>query len=214
MKTFRYLLLLAVIALVNSQSGRKFSLEDFLVVEAIKGIFKTHFAVKQSKVDLIFDGPKSELLAGKVLRQKPLEVSVRLLKLDILSKSPFTFPTIFLFDSGEDFDKYEKTLSQNSLVNNQASVTPNLLFYVAAKGNRLEFKDRLVSIGNSNFIKIVNDSTIDLVAGYFVGSEQCGSTQYKRINRFSARNMKWENEIFFPNKYETLNECDIREKSI
>jgi hypothetical protein len=66
-----------------------------------------------------------------------------------------------------------------------------------------------VAAENTNFLKIVNDTTIDLVTSFRYSPGKCCMIQYKTINRFSANDMKWQNETFFPEKYEQLHGCPV-----
>jgi hypothetical protein len=215
MKTLTLFLLLAAFVVVISQSDKTFHAkeQDFLVVNSINGIFKDHFALKESIVDLVYCGPKSESLAGKLLREKPLEVSVRVIRLDAIQKAPITYPTIFLFDSEEDFEKYKDKLNRNVTIT-ELKILPNLLYFVQDKDKRKldgNFKELYMSsIENGNFIKIINDTTVDLVTSFFFEPGKCRQAQYKTINRFSISNMKWDNETFFPEKYDNYNGCELK----
>lgn len=100
MKTLKLSLLLLVFLFVNCQSEKN---SDFVVLEAIKGILKEHFARHEPKDEFYFYGPDGKWLAGKVLLAKPAEISVRVILLDPHATYQIKFPSIVLFDSGEHF---------------------------------------------------------------------------------------------------------------
>jgi hypothetical protein len=50
---------------------------------------------------------------------------------------------------------------------------------------------------------------VDLVTSFMFEPGKCREPQYKTINRFSRSSMKWDNETFFPEKYENYNGCEL-----
>ena len=108
MKTIKVWLVLVFCVLVNSQIDRRFGLEvknnaNIAVLEAIKGILTNHFALVEPHVDLFYCGPESEVLAGKLLREKTAEVTIRAVRLEAVEKVVLSAPAIFLFDSSETY---------------------------------------------------------------------------------------------------------------
>jgi hypothetical protein len=217
MKMVKVFLFVIFLALVNSQSLAKFGLEtleesELTAVEAIKGSLKQHFAVYQWSIDLIYCGSKSEALAEKVLHEKPLEVKIRVINLDAVKIASITGPAIILFDS---VDKYEESKNKLSWIVNKElwlKAFPNILFFVPKRGN-LDFIEQLASkpihIEGASYLRVVNDTTVDFVTSFMFEPGKCREPQYKTINRFSRSSMKWDNETFFPEKYENYNGCEL-----
>jgi hypothetical protein len=71
-----------------------------------------------------------------------------------------------------------------------------------------------VTLKNENFIKVVDDKTVDLVTSFIYTPEICSINNFKTINRFSTDTMKWQNETFFPEKYGNLHGCPLRVESM
>jgi hypothetical protein len=204
MKVQKFSLILAVFVLVNSQSNEKV---DLTVLKAITGVMTSYFAPHEPKVDVIFSGPKSEDLAEKILQEKPMEVSVRVIKLDDIQRIE-PAPSIVLFDSGEH---YQRSVFQTSPTNMEGD-WPTRLIYVpkTGKADILEiWSEAKFGFENENFISIVNTTTVDLVTGFRFSPGECNSIQYRAINQFSTNNMKWQNENFFPEKYENFHGCPL-----
>jgi hypothetical protein len=201
-------LLLALFVMVNSQSGGK---TEFVVLQAIKAVLRDHFTRHEQKVDLYFYGPSSEDLAEKLLREKPLEVSLRLFRLDEPRSNAFQidFPSILLFDSAEHYGKMWGKIKWHS----DNGEFHNHLVY-APKTGKLEIISRLselaIAFENQNFITVVNETAIDLVTSFSFSPNHCNTPRYKTINQFSTNTMKWQNETFFPDKYQNFYGCRLR----
>jgi hypothetical protein len=191
---------------VNSQSDKR---KDLTALAAIKGVLKDHFAPYYPKIDLFFYGPESEAMVEKLLIGKPSEVSVRVIRLDPVLKTQLDFPSIFLFDSGEHFLEVDATIGWVS----KNGVRHNHLIYAPKRGavDIIEFLiQNNFSEENENIIKVVNDTTVDLVTSFFFLIEKCRLPHYKTINRFSTDTMRWENQTFFPEKYRNFHSCPLR----
>jgi hypothetical protein len=217
MKTLEVFLFVVFLVLVNSQSLVKFGLETFaeaelVAVEAIKEFLKQYFAVYDWSIDLIYCGSKSEALAEKLLLEKPLDVKMRVIKLDAVDRAQLAVSTIILFDSVEKYESSKKKLSWVVDEKENLNAFPNILFFVPKRRN-LEFVEWLSSrskhIEGANFLRVVNDKTVDLVTSFMFEPGKCREPQYKTINRFSRSNMKWDNETFFPEKYDNYNGCEL-----
>jgi hypothetical protein len=81
MKTLTLTLLVVGFMLVNSQSDQK---TELAVFGAIKGVLEDHFEPYEPKVDVYFCGPDSEVLGNKLLREKPTELAVQVIRLDVV----------------------------------------------------------------------------------------------------------------------------------
>jgi hypothetical protein len=207
MKTVKFFLLVAIIAVVDSQSNENM---DLVVLKAIKGILQDFFEPRDPKVDLYFSGQKSEKLAEKVLLEKPSEVSIRVIRLDaVVNKTQIDFPSILLFDSDELYVNMLNNIAWTS----KNGVWHNCLIYVP-KTEEYEVTEALeeykIMSDHQNFINLINDSTVDLITSYKFLPGKCSSVQYKTINRFTTDTMKWQNTTFFPEQYENFNNCTLR----
>jgi hypothetical protein len=63
MKTLKFSFFFAVFELVNSQIDGK---REFAALAAIKGVLQDHFVLNEPKVDLLYFGPESEVMVGKL----------------------------------------------------------------------------------------------------------------------------------------------------
>jgi hypothetical protein len=206
MKTLNLSFLVAVFVLVSSERNDR---TDLVVFGAIKGVLEDHFAPHEPKVDLYFSGPDSEDLANKLLREKPAEVSVQVIRLDGFKQVQLNSPSILLFDSGEHHLKVYYNITWTS----KSGLWHNHLVYAPKTGALdvlAEFSRLNMSYENQNFIEIVNDTTVDLVTAFSFSPEKCNSPHYKTINRFSTNTMKWQNQTFFPEKYQNLHNCVLQ----
>jgi hypothetical protein len=206
MKTLKLVLLVTVFVLVNSQIDDK---TDFAVFKAIIEILKNHFAGHEPKVDFYFSGPRSETLVNKLLWAKPLGISARVIQLDSFEKSELEFPSILLFDSDE---RYEQMFSKINWMNRNGVLYNNLV-YAPKIGKRdpvATYDDKLFGVFSSYYINIVDDKTINLATSFKYLHEDCHERHFTTINRFSTDTMTWENESFFPEKYQNFNNCPIR----
>jgi hypothetical protein len=180
---------------------------EFAALQAIKGVLKQHFVLHEPKVDFFFSGPKSEDLADELLRDMTIDISIRVIRLDKVEEPQINFPSIFLFDSDDYF--YDMTYkiewaSKTGVFHNHLIYAPrrrqiDIIAYLSQMNFAFE---------NQNFIKIVNDTTVDLVTSFRFTPGNCNSTNYKAINRFSTKTMKWEDETFFPDK--NFHGCPLR----
>jgi hypothetical protein len=217
MKTLKVLLFVVFPVLVHSQSLAKFGLEtlnesELTVVEAIKESLKQHFVVYEWSIDLIYCGSKSGTLTEKLLREKSLEVKIRVINLDAAEKVLITGPAIFLFDS---LTKYVESMNKLSWIVEkefQLKSFPNILYFVPKHGIHeiVEwFASNSHHIHGASFLRIVNDTTVDLITSFLFEPGQCKEPQYKTINRFSRSSLQWDNKTFFPEKYENFNGCEL-----
>jgi hypothetical protein len=86
MKLLKFsLLFLGVLVLVLLKSQRV-DKKEVAVVEAIKGVLSGHFAPNEPKVDLFVYGQSSKDLAHELLREKPSEVSFRVVRRHFTNK--------------------------------------------------------------------------------------------------------------------------------
>jgi hypothetical protein len=218
MKTFKALVLVIAFVLVNSEKVEKFGLQvsentELVVAEAIKGMLTGHFTVKEPHIDLVYSGRRSQALAEKLLLGKPIGVRVRLFKIADVDKFYFDSPTIALLDSGEDFENIKHKLAYKKHRLSSFVKYPNVLIFVPKRGEIdkvAEFTHKLTPLVKTNFIQIVNDTTVDLVTNFNFESGKCGKAHYKTINRFSTSNWKWENETFFPEKFDDYHGCKLK----
>jgi hypothetical protein len=194
--------------LVNSHVEGNHLKEDFTVLQSIKGALKDYYALKEPNVHLINCGNKSEILAEKLLREKPPNVTLHVTRLKAVANITVKFPAIILYDSGELFKQFETRIVPHTNV----QIFPNLLVFVPKRGKvdiLAELTARSIAVENTNFINIVNDSTVDLVTSFMFEPGKCKQAQYKTINRFSLINMNWDSDTFFPEKYDNFNGCEL-----
>jgi hypothetical protein len=205
MKTFKLFLFLESFVLLRFLSAENTE----LVVEAIKGVLTHHYAPFEPKIDLLFNGPKSEILAEKLLQQKPYDISVRVFRLDTVRAVQTDFPSILLFDSVEYFLGVVikiKFWNERGIWFNHLIFSPNY-----GKIDIIEYLNSSnTAVENLNFIKIVNDSTVDLVSSSRFSPGMCNKIHYNAINQFSANTLKWHNKTFFPDKYENFHGCQLK----
>lgn len=97
--------------------------------------------------------------------------------------------------------------------NSHTKKFPKTIVYIIDEQN-LNMIEMLSSLNdavdNQNFIKAVNESTVDLVTSYRFSPGRCMSAIYKTINQFSSNTVKWENDTFFPEKYDNFYGCPLR----
>jgi hypothetical protein len=215
MKTLGVFLCVAIFVLVESHksSDFRYAKEDFAVFHAIKGVLQNYHSLKEPNVHLISGGNSSRDLAEKILLELPVGVTMHVTNIDAVQNVPNNEPAIVLFDSGELYMKHIDKFKP--AIRLQVPVYPNRIFFVPKRGEI----DLLAAIqaqsnytDNDNFIKIVNDSTVDLITSFNFEAGKCGQPQYKVINRFSTNSMKWDNETFFPEKFENFNGCFLNVK--
>jgi hypothetical protein len=195
MRTLKFGLFVAIVALVNSQCDEKV---EFAVVEAIKGVLEEFFAPYEPKADLYYNGRKSEALAEKLLLEKPFEVSFRVIRLDNTGKARLDFPSILLFDSIERYAMISSKIGQT----NKNRAWPNHLVYLSQDENvdleelLSENTDYEAAFKNGVYINVVNCTTIDLVTALKLQTKSVFD-HFKAINRFTTDTMKWQNKTFF-----------------
>jgi hypothetical protein len=205
MNTLKYLLVL-ILKLVKTQSEENI---EFAVLKAIKGALNDHFVVYEPKIDLYYYGPNSEVLAEKILQEKPLEVSVRVFPLGTMVRCQLDAPSILLFDSAEHyFNKFE-----NITWKSKDRVWYNHLVY-APKKDKLDviehFAAENLDVENQNYLKIVNETTVDIVTSCKFAPGKCNIVQFKTINQFSTDTMMWQNKTFFPERYQNFYNCSLK----
>jgi hypothetical protein len=210
MKTLGVFLCVVIFVLVESHksSDIRYAKEDFVVFHAMKGVLQNYHSLKEPNVHLIYGGNKSQDLAEKILLELPVGVTMHVTNIDAVEKVSNNKTAIILFDSGEVYSKYMNRFEDDSQV--QVPVYPNRVVFVPKRGKidllaNIQAHSRYTD--NTNFIKIVNESTVDLIASFNFEAGKCWQPQYKVINRFSINSMKWDNDTFFPEKFENLNGC-------
>lgn len=208
MKTLKLFAFLCLIAFVRSKDDWDM---DKVALPAIVAILKDYFVSKTPKVDLCFLGPKSEILAEKVLKGAPSGLSIRVLSYIKIPKNDMRhidFPSIFLFDSGEHFHEASKKIYWESAL----GLAPNHIIYAPKRNYRdLIFENELANNGieNQNFIRVLNRTTADLVTGFQFSPGRC-TFKYESINQFSVTSMKWAKDIYFPEKYQNFHGCELK----
>jgi hypothetical protein len=208
MRTLKLWVLLAASVIVNSQNNKN---ADFVVLEAIKGVLKSYFVPLQANMKLIFSGPKSEVLANKLLLEIPIGITFRVIKLEAVSafkKLQIDDPSIFLYDSNEHFGQGMHKIQWWSYT----GIHNHLIYAPAENQNEViaNTSTKNLVAENQNYIIVVNDTTVDLVTSFRFMPGKCNFAQYNTINRFSTDTMKWENETFFPEKYQEFHGCPLR----
>jgi hypothetical protein len=161
MRGIKFCLSLAVFFKLNSCRDEK----DFVVIEAIKGVVIDHFSPNEPKFNLFWNGLDSEILANKLLREMPFEVSVRVIRLDPATRSQIEYSSILLFDSAEH---YMNMYSSIVWMNINAVRHNNLVFAPKRFGRDLIATNKELNSGveNESLINIVNNTTVDLVTGF------------------------------------------------
>lgn len=202
MKIWNFIAFLALLASVNSLSFER------VAFEAFKALISEYFASELLKLNFIFQGQKSQDLAEKLIREAS-NITLELHKFGNSSKIAVELPSIFLFDDSSEF---LKGLSRTRHFDSDGKY-PNNIVYVRRKKeeNFLTelFEEAEVPFENRNFINIVDESTVHLVTSFRFQAQNCDKIPYKTINRFSMTTMKWENRIFFPEKYKNFNGCPL-----
>lgn len=211
MKAF---LIVTLCTVGNFVKVEKFKLDkeevDLTAFSAIKGVINGYFAIYKPDIDLFYCGPKSEALAQKLLREKPLEISIRPTKVEATDILPIHLPAIFLVDSNEHLDLTADKMvfqlvnspkSQNLLVFNSERETQDIFGHESQR-NTLKFLE------NANYIRAVNESTVDLITSFWFEEGKCWTPQFKAINRFSGS--KWDNETFYPEKFDNFQGCPVK----
>ena len=64
-------------------------------------------------------------------------------------------------------------------------------------------------IDHVNFLVNETEKSIELVTGYMFTKDACREYQLKTINRFDADARKWENSVFYPQKYQNFHGCEL-----
>ena len=64
-------------------------------------------------------------------------------------------------------------------------------------------------IDHVNFLVKENNKLIELVTGFMFTKQACRVLQLKTINRFDTKTSKWENSIFYPQKYQNFHGCKL-----
>lgn len=209
MKSHKFLLPLIIFVGVMSQKVKNFQKEDFAVLKAIVQMLEVHYVREKPNIQLIFCGNNSEILARNLLREMPMGISVQPTKLETLKKFVIVrFPAIILLDS----EDYTNELRRSMRLAPGAQYYENLLYYIPHRG----FNDFFSILENATqyldtnmYLKVIDDTTVDLVASFMFEPGKCRQAELKTINRFSLKNMKWSNETFFPRKFENFNGCTL-----
>jgi hypothetical protein len=182
---------------------------NFTVFEAIKGILINHFALHEPRVDVYFSGVTSEKLAWKILRYKPMEIAIRTFKVNLFTEIYIDFPSIILCDSFEHYkDLKERVywMSRNGTYFNNVIYVPEKEINNVLNYNPWPEYENF----NSNYIKIVNDTTVHLLQSRMFSPGICGKKHFTVINQFTFDSLKWENNKFFPEKYQNFYGCTLR----
>lgn len=64
-------------------------------------------------------------------------------------------------------------------------------------------------IDKVGFLVDMNEKSIDLATSFMYAPGSCRKNYFVKVNRFKRSTMRWENSIFYPEKYRNLHGCNL-----
>lgn len=115
--------------------------------------------------------------------------------------------TLLIFEKSEEFEeKAERINWQTSKYNRNRH-----LVYIE-KGSKDDVTKAVHNhfwIDNVAFLVNETESSIELASSFMFTATTCREKQLVTINRFQRSTMKWENDKFFPKKYNDMHACSL-----
>ena len=200
-----------------------------VVPDAIHVIVKEHYTKFTSKypgiINVICIGNETQEFTGslaRLMKSEGLKLKINLHKQRNLDE----------FSSEVNEDEYQE---ENKLILNQSSIVffdsvarfktdaPKIKWMsisyqrsqhlVHVPGlTTLEIAETLPNgflIDEVNFLINGTEKSIELTTSFMFTQQTCRVQQLKTINRFHSINLKWENPIFYPKKYENFHGCEL-----
>lgn len=182
---------------------------DSLVFPAVIIIINRNFATISGKFDIVTCGttPKfSHTWLNHLLRKQSNTTSIQLSSCDRESIKLNT-STLLIFESPDDFkEKAEKIDWQT----NKYRRFRHLVYIKnATKDDVMSSIHDGFSIDNVAFLLNETENLIELATSYMFTANKCRENQVVTINRFQRNTMKWETDIFFPEKYRDMHSCEL-----
>jgi hypothetical protein len=116
-------------------------------------------------------------------------------------------PTVLLFDSTTNFNRTHKNIV---FKHNNATNHPHLVHIHNATFDDIQAAAmKNFSIDKTIFLFNESKHSIDLATSFMFSPGVCHANQFKVINRFTRRQMKWENSTFFVEKYRNFHGCTL-----
>lgn len=220
---------------VNIQNGSPLSLKDYFTMEgalmvtfllflivnfipyfeassltysAINEVLNRNFASESGKLDIFWCGTRlgeSENLVNQLLRRKKLlSIQVKTCDDKVLELDTSTF---LLFDSPEIFNReFEKIFWQTSKSERRRHLVH---IFNATLDFVPEIEEIDWSIDNVAFLVNETKESIDLATFFLFTDKKCRQNQLVTINRFRKELSSWENDNFWPKKYQNFHACPM-----
>lgn len=207
MKTFIFIIFLTFRQLASCQNIMN---SKSISYHSTKAILLEHFAKSSPSIELICIGVKrreSEKLMEKFLRNTSESIVVTVIRFDDNSSWDLRLnkSSVLIFDSHGDF----KTKSAN--ISWQTNPTDPYYHLVLAPNLTMSDVKSLqgFSIDKVGFLVDMSEKSIDLATSFMYAPGSCRKNHFVKINRFKRSTMRWENSIFYPEKYRNFHGCNL-----
>ena len=214
MKMKWFLMKVSLIFLLASASGKD---QSSVVPYAINEMINEHFtkltATWPGNVDIVVIGEETRevtRLINKLLSIKSFEVKIKVKNAKLSGDKKFMLndSSIVLFDSAQNFKAVAAKLIW---VPDPRKRIQHLVHVPGLKTSDIsETIDDGFEIDHVNFLMNEDKKSIELVAGFMFTEHACRELQFKSINRFDRKTRKWENSIFYPEKYRNFHGCQLK----
>ena len=209
-----FLVKVSLIFLLASASGKD---QSSVVPYAINEMINEHFtkltATWPGNVDIVVIGEETRevtRLINKLLSIKSFEVKIKVKNAKLSGDKKFMLndSSIVLFDSAQNFKAVAAKLIW---VPDPRKRIQHLVHVPGLKTSDIsETIDDGFEIDHVNFLMNEDKKSIELVAGFMFTEHACRELQFKSINHFDKTTRKWENSIFYPEKYRNFHGCELK----
>lgn len=209
MERLSFVVLLTVFYSVLSHINFK---TNSLVPYAINEILTEHFTKNSWRIDLVQYGNRSvrsEKIIDKILQTKDDSTVFKVSKKEAKISNRLSDPTILIFDSPETFKLASRNINWQS-ANVGYARHAHIVYVPNVTGSDIVRNiQRGFSIDKVGFLMRETEKSIDLVTSFMYTQFKCRTNQLVTINRFNKAT-GWENQNFYPDKYQNLHSCRIK----
>ena len=192
-----------------------------VVPEAISAIIDKHFsqlsATNPGKISVTMIGSESKeflMFIAKLAKVKRANVTFTIGKEDISEGNHdsqwnlnLDDSSIVFFDSLKRFKEYATKIVWTPYVHKRMH---HLVHAPGLKTSHIlkTFPDGF-AIDHVNYLINENEKSIELATGFMFTEHACRKLQLKTINRFNGGRKKWDNSIFYTQKYQNFHGCEL-----
>lgn len=174
---------------------------------AINNLLHRDFASFSGRVDFVSCGKHNGLI-DQLLRHVDGSLSIQV-KSCVAEQITLSTSSVVIFDSPENF---EETIDRISWRYHNSTQYRHMVYI--RNGTTRDIEDAIKdgwSLEKVAFLVNETEKSIDLATSFMFTEEKCCQNQLVTINTFRKDTTEWENDNFFPEKYQNMHSCTLKQ---